>query len=184
MNRQQLYDTVPEIRPLLLTADHVDIKTIDSEGVGLRPFIAGMLSYSPAWLKFLYGIRWVFVRLLGMTQPGMTQGGGLRPEEVSFTPGEWATFFQVTAAEDEAYWIAEATDKHLTAYLGVLVEGVNGRKLFHVFTIVHYHHWTGPVYFNVVRPFHHLVVSAMMRGSIKQQLPSPDTFSELPNGLQ
>ncbi|MCP4630164.1 MAG: DUF2867 domain-containing protein [bacterium] len=30
---------------------------------------------------------------------------------------------------------------------------------FYVITVVHYKHWTGPVYFNLIRPFHHLVVS-------------------------
>lgn len=28
-------------------------------------------------------------------------------------------------------------------------------------TTVYYKHWTGPVYFNLIRPFHHLVVSRM-----------------------
>ncbi|MGE6761631.1 DUF2867 domain-containing protein [Corallococcus interemptor] len=27
----------------------------------------------------------------------------------------------------------------------------------------HYRNWAGPVYFNVIRPFHHLVVARMAR---------------------
>ena len=34
-------------------------------------------------------------------------------------------------------------------------------------TVVHYKHWTGPVYFNVIRPFHHLVVRQMARAGTK-----------------
>jgi hypothetical protein len=38
-------------------------------------------------------------------------------------------------------------------------------KRFHVVTIVHYRRWTGPVYFNVIRPFHHLVVYQMAKSA-------------------
>ena len=69
----------------------------------MRAFIAGLFSYMPWWLKALYGVRWAFVRLLGMKQEGVP--------------------------------------------------------------IVDYRHWTGPVYFNVIRPFHHLVVAAMLRSA-------------------
>ncbi|MCP5103876.1 MAG: DUF2867 domain-containing protein, partial [bacterium] len=37
----------------------------------------------------------------------------------------------------------------------------------HVVTIVHYKHWTGPVYFNLIRPFHHLVIRRMMKAALK-----------------
>jgi hypothetical protein len=45
-----------------------------------------------------------------------------------------------------------------------LGDGVNR---FHVATVVNYCHWTGPVYFSVVRPFHHLVVRQMMRAAAR-----------------
>ncbi|MCP4674680.1 MAG: DUF2867 domain-containing protein [Deltaproteobacteria bacterium] len=32
---------------------------------------------------------------------------------------------------------------------------------------VKYHHWTGPVYFNVIRSFHHFVVWAMVRTAVR-----------------
>jgi hypothetical protein len=147
-------------------ADHFDAKTIEGEA-NLREFLAGMLSYSPIWVKALYGIRWGFVRLLGMKQESIPKAPALRPEDIPFEAGKWATFFQVEAAEEEKFWIASATDKHLSAYLLVAAERLNPKQQrFHVGTIVHYHHWTGPVYFNVIRPFHHLVVSSMMRAGI------------------
>jgi len=43
----------------------------------------------------------------------------------------------------------------------------DGRKRFHIGTAVHYHNWAGPVYFNVIRPFHHIVVSQMMKAGIR-----------------
>ena len=37
---------------------------------------------------------------------------------------------------------------------------------YYVVTAVNYKHWTGPVYFNLIRPFHHLVVSRMAKHGV------------------
>ena len=167
MKKDDLFTAVPNLPQLLETADHVDVKLIEGN-VTLRQFIARMLTYSPGWLKFLYGVRWFFVRLLGMKQEGVPGGPKMTPENVSFVTGAPATFFTVQMAEEQRYWFAAASESHLTAHLGVLAETGQPNR-FHVLTIVHYHRWTGPVYFNVIRPFHHLVVWQMMKAGV--QLP-------------
>lgn len=148
-------------------ANHFDEKMVEGE-VNLREFLAGFLSYYPGWIKALYGIRAGFVRLLGMRQKGLPQMPQLRPENISFEPGTWETFFKVQAGQENKYWIAAASDKHLTAWVIVAAEplGIN-RNRFHIGTVVHYHNWAGPIYFNVIRPFHHLVVSAMARAGVQ-----------------
>ena len=159
----------PELNRLLQGADHVDVKVVEG-GVSMRQFIASMLSYYPWWIVFLYYVRAVFVRLLGMRQPGKPDElPWLKPEDISMTPGEQATFFIVRQAREEEYWIAETPeDKHLQAYFGIIVEPIADHlKRFHVITIVHYKHWTGPVYFNTIRPFHHLVVRRMARAGVR-----------------
>jgi hypothetical protein len=40
---------------------------------------------------------------------------------------------------------------------------IAGMLSYYPITIVFYKHWTGPVYFNLIRPFHHLVVARMAR---------------------
>lgn len=168
MQSSALFTAVLHLPKLMETANHIDIKTIEGD-VSLRQFIAGMLAYSPAWLKFLYGVRWFFVRLLGMKQEGLPQESKLRAENVSFVVGEPAIFFTVQMAEEDHYWFAGITESHLSAHLGVVVEPGQPNR-FHVLTIVHYHRWTGPVYFNVIRPFHHIVVKQMMKAGVKQPL--------------
>ena len=161
-------DKYPEITRLLRGANHFDVKIVEGE-VSMRQFIASMLSHYPRWIVFLYYVRWVFVRLLGMRQPDKPDElPRLKPEDISMTPGDHATFFIVRQAREEEYWIAETPeDKHLKAYFGIIVEPVGGNlNRFHVVTIVHYNHWTGPVYFNTIRPFHHLVVRSMARAAV------------------
>jgi hypothetical protein len=165
---------LPEVlRPFAEGADHVDVKTVESEA-SLREFLAGLLSYQPAWMTALFAVRAVFVRLLGMRQHGLPRPQHLRPEDISMAPGSAASFFKVRHAEEDHVWVAAATAKHLDATLAVVVEpepGGGPRRRFHVVTLVHYRNWAGPVYFNVIRPFHHLVVGRMARSAA--HAPSP-----------
>jgi hypothetical protein len=95
----------------------------------------------------------------------------IRPEDISFTPGENASFFIVKIAKENVYWVSETPeDKHLKAFFGVVAEMKSDKTTrFHVFTSVKYIHWTGPIYFNIIRPFHHLVVYSMMRYGVKKR---------------
>lgn len=157
---------VPAFAALLDEADHVDVKIIEGEAT-LREFLAGFINYHPAWMRFLYGVRMVFVRFLGMRQDGIPSQPNLKPEDISFMPGDRLAFFRVDAGEEDRYFICSAKESHLTAYLGVMAEPVTaGRNRFHVVTVVHYNRWTGPVYFNVIRPFHHVVVGRMAQAGV------------------
>jgi hypothetical protein len=155
----------PELQPYIAGADHRDVKSITC-AVDLRTFIAGMLAYHPWWLKMLFGLRQALVLLLGLGRHPLPASTTNRlPEEVPFAPGDRIAFFTVRAAAPGHYWVAETPeDKHLRAFFGVVAEPKgNRRQRFHVFTAVRYRHWTGPVYFNLIRPFHHLVVWRMMK---------------------
>jgi hypothetical protein len=160
---------IKEFDPLLKMADHTDVKVAEGP-VTLREFIASMLSYHPWWMALLFRIREIFVGLFGLVRHDIPEKfPGLRPEDVPLFPGETAVFFKVLFAKDGEYWLGETPDdKHLTAYFGVVVEPLKEKiNRFHVITIVRYKHWTGPVYFNLIRPFHHLVVRRMMKAGIR-----------------
>jgi hypothetical protein len=158
----------PELARLLEHADHVDVKTVIGS-VDLRTFLANMFSYQPDWITALYGVRAIFVRFLGMRQIGIPRSQSLKPENIPMQEGQRVAFFKVRMAREEHYWIAEAKDKHLDALLGVVVEPLPNQqqKLFHVLTVVYYRNWAGPVYFNVIRPFHHLVVGSMAMAGVR-----------------
>ena len=161
---------IPQIAQLLKGSNYIDVKTIEGQ-TSLRQFIASMLSYYPGWIVFLYRIRTILVKLLGLVEhPAPEAPPKLGPQDVSFVVGETVTFFTVWLAEETHFWVGETPDdKHLRAYFGVVVEPMEDhRKRFHVATIVYYKHWTGPVYFNLIRPFHHLVVGRMMRAGVQQ----------------
>jgi hypothetical protein len=147
---------LPQISELLARADHVDVKTADST-VSLREFVAAMMAYEPGWMRFLFGLRKRLVRLIGLRQEGMPTAPHWTPEEVPMQPGQRASFFTVRKAVDGEVWAVEVEERHLRAQLCVVAE----RERYRVVTIVHYKHWTGRLYFNVIRPFHHIVVRGM-----------------------
>lgn len=160
---------IEEIKPYLKESDHVDIKTVEGKA-SLREFIASMMSYQPWWLVLLYRIRAVVVRVLGLEKQIKLDGPiQISPEDISFSPGGNAHFFIVRKAKEDQYLIAETpADKHLRAYIAISVKNLDsGLNRFHVITIVFYKHWTGPVYFNLIRPFHHLVVRQMIRAGVR-----------------
>jgi hypothetical protein len=162
---------ITELQPIFHDADHIDVKTVEGR-VSLRVFIASMMAYQPEWVTFLYRIRAVFVRLLGMKQEGIPKARRIEPADVPMLPGQRAAFFKVRAAKEDTYWVVEIKDTHLNAVLGVVVEPLPTSNRFRVFTVVHYHTWQGPVYFNVIRPFHHLVVGGMARAGVKRSPPA------------
>jgi hypothetical protein len=157
----------PELASVLEGADHVDVKVVEGTS-SLREFIVGMISYQPAWVTFLYGVRAVFVRFLGMRQEGIPQAPHFRPEDLPMTPGKKVAFFTVSMTQEDRYWVAQVDDTHLSAALCVVMQPGTPNR-FHVITVVHYHQWTGPIYFNVIRPFHHLVVGRMAQAGVNQR---------------
>lgn len=160
-------EQMAELQPLLRGADHMDVKTVEG-AVTLREFIAHMMAFQPAWLTFLYGVRGVFVLFLGMRQRVQAVSSRHRPEDVPMKPGAKALFFTVRDAAEDRYWIAEIKDRHLNAELSVIRERIDDQNSrFYVMTTVHYNDWSGPVYFNVIRPFHHLVVGSMARAGVR-----------------
>lgn len=150
---------VPHLQHLISNADHFDEKMIECD-LTLREFIAGFIAYNPIWIRGLYQIRAGFVRLLGMRQPQI-ELPQMTPEMIPFAAGENVSFFVVSEETTPSVWVASADDEHLKAYIIIAREPNSNR--FYVGTVVFYHKWSGPVYFNVIRPFHHVVVRSMMQ---------------------
>ena len=168
MKKYPVVENNSPYQELSADADHIDIKVAESTKT-MREFMASFVSYMPAWMRALYAIRWGFVRLLGMKQEGIPQQVDVKAEDIPMEKGAKAGFFKVISAESASHYFSGATESHLAAYLGLVCEPMAGDLTrYYVITIVHYHNWTGPVYFNVIRLFHHLVVDQMIKHAERQ----------------
>jgi len=163
---------IPELAALLAGADHVDVEVAESDR-SLREFVAATIGWQPGWMRVLFGVRAGFARLLRLRHPVVLRSRRQRPEEIPFAEGGKVGFFTVVAAVEDRYLLLAAADNHLTGYLAFVAEPAAGeRRRFQVITVVTYHRWTGPLYFNLIRPFHHLVVRSMVRAGARQSLPA------------
>ncbi len=167
MNLNQILAQYPALMHVAQSADDFHDVVFESRGT-LREFLAAALSYMPGWMRFLYHVRAGFVRLLGVRQDGIPEKEQLHPQDVPFEPGGQAAIFNVLAAEEERYWLASAQDAMIIGYVGVIREPLeNGLSRFHLLSGARYRRWTGRIYFNVIRPFHHIVVRCMGRCAVR-----------------
>lgn len=159
--------TIEECGICFINADHVDAKEVECDAT-LREFAAAMLSYMPGWMRFLYRVRKYVVSVLGMKQEEIPGKMDLEPSRLEMHPGGQVAFFTVKMADEDRFLVLETSDEHLSADLIIALEKTVGRvNRFHVCTIVHYKNWKGPVYFNLIRPFHHLVVALSCRNAVR-----------------
>ncbi len=163
---------IENLKPLFENIDHADVKSAVGT-VSMEEFIREMFAM-PRWVDWLMGARKWIAKPLGLEHPDPPDGEKYSwvIDEVPMKPGEKLHFFNVQMAEPERYWVGEIDeDKHLRAWLVVVVEPINPdielsgppKKKFHAATIVKYKNWAGPVYFNLIRPLHHLILWHMAK---------------------
>ncbi len=176
MADDDLSTEIPVLTAVLVGADHVDVKTAqayvggDNAGPSLREFVAGALSFRPGWLVALFAARAVVAMLFRLRQAVPTgKGRPLQYDAIDFTPGARVGFFTVVAAEEDRFLLLRASDTHLTGYLALVVDPpLRDVRRYRAITVVRYHRFTGPLYFGIVRPFHHLVVAGMVKAGARR----------------
>ena len=153
---------IAEMETLFKNADYIGLKTIDTVD-RLEAFLPKFFAYRPPLIRLLYRIRAPLVRLLGFKQDPMPEMDEWLPDEFPMFPCGNVWFFTVRSTKKDHYWIAGCPDgRHLDAEMAVVVQPLEGRrKRFHIVTVVRYKHWTGPVYFNMIRLFNLILVNRM-----------------------
>ena len=153
---------IKEIDELIRGTNYVGMKTVAADCT-LEEFLKLIFSYRPQLIRFLYRIRSLLVRLLGFRQDPIPDMAQWIPDEFPMLPCGNIWYFTVRSVKADHYWIAGCPrDRHLDADLGVVLEQpAGGRRRFHIITAVRYKHWTGPVYFNLIRIFNHFLMNRM-----------------------
>lgn len=155
-----------ELGEVLSTADEFDVKTTVGKA-DLREFTAGALSWSPLWMKALFAVRYVFAKALRLDTATVSINARPTPSGMDFTPGSQIGFFTVTRAEEDRYLLLEVVDNHLTGYLAMTAEPVADGNQLSLITMVKFHRKAGKGYYQVIKPFHHLIVTGMLHAGAK-----------------
>jgi hypothetical protein len=160
-------DQIEELQAILKDAEYVGVKIVEGD-VTLQEFLTGMFAYRPGLIRFLYRVRSGLIRLIGIRQQPLPEMDEWIPGDVPMLSCGNIWFFSVSLASEDRYWIGCCPEEsHLTAFMGVVVEPLKGtRKRFHFVTIVRYKHWTGRLYFLLIRPFNWFFVNRLARAGL------------------
>ncbi len=135
----KLFQTIPILNELSQSADYVDSKAFSSNRP-MNEFLERLIRYEPAWLVFLYKIRGVVAKIMGL-EHDVIGHENFKKKDLDFDAGGKVDFFTSVDFVPDQHWIGEAKDKHLSGYIGVVaVPNDSGKTDFHTFTIVKFHH--------------------------------------------
>lgn len=148
-----------------LPANHTDVyecTITDYKNITPDDIQVAFWTVQPGWLKTLFTIRNGIVRFFGLK----TDKSDSSEFERCIRAGSNYTFTSIPAkSANETVMCLQ--DKHLTAYLSVYIKNIGeNKRTVYITTLVHFHYWLGYAYFNIIRPFHHIVVKKMMKQTL------------------
>ncbi|MFD2562730.1 DUF2867 domain-containing protein [Aquimarina rubra] len=124
-------------------------------------------SASPGWIGKLFVLRNKMVSVFGLKTGNKIKGKEDVLQNFKGEIGEQIGIFKVFNKSDNEIILGE-DDSHLNFRVSLLLEPKeDSRKNLTISTIVNFNNWFGKLYFLPVKPFHKLIVPAMLKSTIK-----------------
>ncbi len=124
----------------------------------------------PKWIKKLMAVRNNIVSIFGLKTSGRAIARHKQFERFKCAPGERIGLFKVFGKTENEVVIGQ-DDKHLNFRVSLLLTQ-NGsdfqKKNLIISTTVEFNNWLGRLYFLLLKPFHKIIVQAMLKRIIKQ----------------
>lgn len=148
---------------LAIQADYYDAymgSFLSQKPVSLNDCVKGIFFTYPRWIDFLLNLRDILVKPFHL-KTGEAEDLHA-PDQIELKKGATLTAFTVLELTN---WeiILEMTDRHLDAWVSVLLLQVHNRYEVTLTTKVRYHNALGRIYFFIIKPFHRVIVCAMLR---------------------
>jgi hypothetical protein len=140
-------------------------EAIDSTKIGVV-FFSGRSKMADT----LFAIRNKIVGLFGLKTAGQISDRQNLLDRFKCEPGDQLGLFKVFDKTENEVVLGE-DDKHLNFRVSLLLDrhlDDTGKKSLAITTTVKFNNLFGRVYFLIVRPFHTLIVPAMLKGMIKR----------------
>ncbi len=158
---QAKYDYVDSFQGTLIDKEN----KFTSEDIGRAFFSSG-----PKWIEKLFSLRNKIVSIFGLKTPGDLVDKEIQLENFRCQPGERLGLFKVFSKTEHEVVLGE-DDKHLNFRVSLFLQPQStevNKKDLTVSTTVEFKNWFGRIYFIPVRPFHKLIVPAMLKGIISE----------------
>lgn len=136
---------------------------VDIQKIGKLFFSTG-----PKWIVKLFNLRNKIVKLFGLKTSNKIAEKEKQLENFNCEPNQQIGLFKVFHRSENEVVIGE-DDKHLDFRVSLFLrengEAENGKELT-ISTLVKFNNWFGRLYFIPVKPFHKVIVPAMLKGII------------------
>lgn len=121
----------------------------------------------PRWITMLFTLRNSIAGFFGLKTGGKGIDGQRLPDGFKLEPGERLGLFRVFSKSNTEVVIGE-DDWHLNFRVSLFFERQTvGEQAIVVSTVVRFNNWFGRFYFMLVRPFHGVIVRAMLKGVVQ-----------------
>lgn len=154
------YDYIDSFVGILNDSQH----TLTSTQLGTTFFTS-----SPEWVGKLFDLRNKIVSLVGLKTAGKMSEKEQQLENFKCEVGEQLGLFKVFHKTENEVVMGE-DDKHLNFRISLFFNSssldLNKKELF-ISTTVEFKNWFGKLYFLPVRPFHKIIVPAMLKSIIQ-----------------
>jgi hypothetical protein len=155
------YDYVDSFQGLIIDKKN----KLNSTDIGKAFF-----SSAPKWIGKLFGLRNKIVALFGLKTSDSITNRKKIPDNFKCEKGDRIGLFKIFDKTNNEIILGE-DDKHLNFRVSLFVDKTSENEIekhITISTLVVFNNWLGRLYFLPVRPFHKLIVPAMLRAMIKQ----------------
>jgi Protein of unknown function (DUF2867) len=135
---------------------------IDAQGA-----YAAIFGPKPGWITLLLRLRGVFANIVGLKHPVITEVGAIDPGEGRrpYRVGDRVGLFGVQSISAKEL-ILGVDDRHLNFRVSVLRSLQNDTEKVTITTVVELNNGLGRVYLFVIKPFHKLIVRAILQDAL------------------
>lgn len=144
------------------TIDHMDAYAIGIRGNqhSIDYLTAVVFTSFPGWARLLFNLRNLLVKPFGLATGRLPDPGDI-DKSIVFRTGERAVLFTVVDRSDTEILMAE-DDRHLYFRFSVLADDQTDGRSIWLTTLVQFHNRLGWWYFNLIKPFHGMIVRSML----------------------
>lgn len=140
------------------------------DAIELSQIVKLFFSAGPKWLDKLFALRNSIVKLFGLKVPGNGIERERELQNFRCEPEERIGLFKIIQCSENEAVLGE-DDKHLDFRVALLLQksSVDDKvKELTIATLVKFHNNWSKLYFIPVKPFHRLIVPAMLKGIIRE----------------
>lgn len=150
----------------LISYEYVDCfagRFQSDKSIRVDQFAANLFPIKIPWINFLFRFRNILVRFVGLKT-----GDKIPPKESDekiYKVGEKVSVWTISERNDNEIVMSES-DKHLNFKASLLLRKTGDNYSITFITLVHLKNRLGSIYFAIVKPFHKLVVKAIIKSMI------------------